>query len=192
MKTSKIENRSCLEISLFMNTSGGSVLPIIVFTTSVATAPRGDTSITWRQDHGHAGPWSYTKTPSDEKRLSPCIFRPPWRCGVALSGGLVTLTRFFVVFILPPNYPSSAAFIGQDDVLAGWIIGASSAVISMHWVTLPARWNRPARDDSSTSSLHRSGALALMMGESGDGDNGSDMGRPSLNGESECDARNIA
>lgn len=61
----------------------------------------------------------------------------------------------------------------QDDVLAGWLVGALSAASAVRWVVFPeAFWRGGAGDDrfgrgsmnSNVRSLRHSGALALMMG----------------------------
>lgn len=79
----------------------------------------------------------------------------------------------------------------QDDVLAGWVIGAISAVVSVHWVTLRGGWHDPGGDRyrGAMRSFQQSGALALMMSGSGC-DVGSDVGGALVHGVMEADIVN--
>lgn len=82
-----------------------------------------------------------------------------------------------------------AELLIQDDVLAGWIIGASSAAVATRWVTLRPRLKPQPGCESATRSLRRTGALALIATELG-GDSGSDTCVSVAQGEPESDPRN--
>eukprot|EP00752_Nemacystus_decipiens_P006027 g5443.t1 len=69
----------------------------------------------------------------------------------------------------------------QDDVVAGWIIGAASASLAVRWVTFPeAFWRRAGSGDDrlgvdvhgsdSLQSLREKGGFQLMAGSQNDSD----------------------
>lgn len=86
-----------------------------------------------------------------------CLFKVAGSRALQYSSSVFPRAFSKSVLCAVPGWP------WQDDVMSGWIIGATSAAVAVYWVTLPRRQQRIAGGNCARmQAVQRCGTIALM------------------------------